>query len=291
MNILVTGASGRLGTCLLQTLTAQGHQVSGVAIDDPNFLTIDLSDYNATRSIIDDYRPDIVIHTAAWTDVDGCARDPGRAVLINGLATQNVAVAAAAHQIPILYVSSNEVFDGESTTPYREYDRTRPINPYGYSKWVGEQAVLTLNPRHYVVRTSWMFAHGGTNFIHTVLKRARAQEPLRVVVNEVANPTYAVDLANAVGRLIETGRFGIYHLVNEQPCSRFDFARHALDQAGFRHTPIERIHAREWVRPTTPPHYSALANEAARSIGITLRPWRDALDEFLRVEGLLAAQS
>ncbi|MGQ9907298.1 MAG: dTDP-4-dehydrorhamnose reductase [Candidatus Flexifilum sp.] len=291
MKILLTGASGRLGQSLLHVLRAGDHQVSGTALDDPAFLSLDLSDFSAVRSLIETVQPEIVIHTAAWTDVDGCARDPERAVRVNGLATQNLAVATAAHGIPLLYVSSNEVFDGEATSPYREYDRTRPINPYGYSKWVGEQAVLSLNARHYIVRTSWMFAHGGTNFIHTVLKRARAGEPLRVVVNEVANPTYADDLAAAAVRLIQTGRFGIYHLVNEQPCSRFDFARRALDRAGLTHVPIERIHSREWIRPTTPPQYSALANQAARSIGITLRPWIEALDDFLQREGLLTTAS
>ncbi|MCS7072250.1 MAG: dTDP-4-dehydrorhamnose reductase, partial [Anaerolinea sp.] len=267
---------------MLHTLRDQSHQVNGAALDDPGFTSVDLSDFFAVRSLIETAQPEMVLHTAAWTDVDGCARDPERAVRINGLATQNLAVATAAHGIPLLYVSSNEVFDGEAATPYREYDRTRPINPYGYSKWVGEQAVLSLNPRHYIVRTSWMFAHGGTNFIHNVLKRARAGEPLRVVVNEVANPTYADDLAAAVARLIQTGRFGIYHLVNEGPCSRFDFARRALDRAGFTHVPIERIHSREWIRPTIPPQYSALANQAARSIGIMLRAWPEALDDFLQ---------
>ena len=146
--------------------------------------------------MLNETAPEIVLHAAAWTDVDGCARDPGRALAANGLATAHLAALTSSLGIPILYISSNEVFDGALGRPYTEYDRTNPINPYGYSKWYGERAIAQVNPRHYIVRTSWLFAHGGGNFIQAILAAAGAGKALRVVTNEVANPTYATDLCS-----------------------------------------------------------------------------------------------
>lgn len=286
MRIVVTGARGRLGSQLVETLTARGHNVVG--FDSASF---DITDFDATKHAIADVKPDLVLHSAAWTDVDGCFRDPEKAVRINGFGTQHIALAAAAVGAAVLYVSTNEVFDGAATRPYREYDVTHPVNPYGYSKWVGEQALVRVNPRHYIVRTAWLFAHGGKNFIQSILNAAGANKPLRVVVNEVANPTYNDDLAEAISALVETERFGTYHFVNEGACSRFQFARYALDHAGYADTPIEPITASEWQRLSTPPTYAALENWAGKLLGITLRPWQQAVDAFLEREKHLTHES
>lgn len=288
MRILVTGAAGRLGGRLVELLSKQGHLVTGADIVGDQVETLDITDYDATRRFIADLRPDVVIHPAAWTDVDGCAREPEKAIAINGFGTQHVALGAAAAGAAVVCVSTNEVFDGRASRPYREYDLTNPINPYGYSKWVGERAVQHINPRHYIVRTSWLFAHGGRNFIQAVLNNASAGKPLRVVTNEIANPTYNDDLAEAICRLIETERYGIYHLVNEGACSRYQFARYFLNRAGYQDTPIEPISTHQWPRPSVPPTYAALENMAAKQIGITLRPWQQAVDAFLEIEGLSA---
>lgn len=279
MRIMVTGAYGRLGSQLVETLTDRGHEVIGVDVD-----AFDISDFDVTKRAVADVKPDLVLHSAAWTDVDGCARDPEQAIRVNGFGTQNLALAAAAVGAAMLYVSSNEVFDGTARHPYREYDVTNPVNPYGYSKWVGEQALMRVNPRHYIVRTAWLFAHGGKNFVQSILNAAAANKPLRVVVNEVANPTYADDLAQAIAALVETERFGIYHFTNQGACSRYQFARYVLDQAGFRETTIQPISASEWQRPSTPPGYSSLENLAGKTLGITLRPWQQAVDAFLERE-------
>jgi dTDP-4-dehydrorhamnose reductase len=286
MKLLVTGAAGRLGGKLVEVLKTRGHIVTGADIVGDGVVKADITDFKAARQLIADLKPDIVLHPAAWTDVDGCARDPEKAILINGFGAQNVAVAAAQIGAVILYVSSNEVFDGVSGKPYREYDVPHPINPYAYSKWVGERAVMHVNPKHYIVRTSWLFAHGGKNFIQAVLNLAQAGKPLRIVSDEVANPTYNDDLAEAIAHLIETGRYGIYHLTNEGACSRYAFARYFLDQTDYKDVPIEKICIREWSRPSVPPAYSSLSNLAARSLGITLRPWREAVDAFLKKENL-----
>lgn len=283
MKILITGAAGRLGSQLLLQLHDK-HHVIGVDIVGQVSHELDITDYDACRRLVSDLKPDIVLHPAAWTDVNGCALNPRKALRINGLGTGNLAAVTAQNGIPILYVSSNEVFDGALDRAYNEYDYPNPLNPYGYSKWYGERAVAQVNPRHYIVRSAWLFAHGGRNFIHAILGAAQDGKPLRVVTNEVANPTYTNDLAAAIVKLIVTERFGIYHLVNEGAVSRWQFARHVLNLAGYSETPIERISRHEWPRPSLPPEYTALANNAGASIGIRLRPWEEGLRAFLDAE-------
>lgn len=283
MKILLTGAAGKLGS-LLGARLSDRHEVADADIVGAVSHELDICDYDACRRLVANIRPDIVLHPAAWTDVNGCALDPARALRINGLGSGNLAAVSAQFDIPMLYVSTNEVFDGTLDRAYTEIDQPNPINAYGYSKWYGERALASVNPRHYIVRSSWLFAHGGRNFLQAILGAARAGKPLRVVTNEVANPTYTNDLSAAIARLIETERFGIYHLVNEGAVSRWQLARFALDQAGFAGTPVERISRHEWLRPSLPPEYTALANHAGASIGIRLRPWQDALRAFLDAE-------
>lgn len=285
MKILITGGAGNLGTAIRRQLV-DSHAVIAADIVGEVDLVLDITVFESCRHLVRRANPDLIIHTAAWTDVNACALDPEKALRINGLGTSNVAAVSAQLGIPMLYVSTNEVFDGKRTQPYAEYDRPNPLNAYAYSKWYGEQAVQIINPRHYIVRTAWLFAHGGGNFIQAILGAAEAGQPLRVVINEVANPTYTEDLAAAISRLIETERFGIYHLVNEGIASRWQFARYVLDQTGFNETGIERISRYQWQRPSLPPEYSALANGAGASIGIQLRPWQESVDAFLRAEGV-----
>ncbi len=284
MRVLITGAAGRLGRQLCRQLADKHDLITTDIVSDVS-ATADLTDYDACRRLLQEFAPEIVLHAAAWTDVDGCALDPQRALSANGLATAHLAALTSGVGTPMLYISSNEVFDGMHGRPYSEYDCPNPINPYGYSKWYGERAIAQVNPRHYIVRTSWLFAHGGGNFIQAILAAAGAGKPLRVVTNEVANPTYASDLAAAIARLIVSERYGIYHLVNEDAVSRWGFARSILDYAGYAETTIEKISRHEWQRPSFPPEQTALANYAGASIGLRLRPWQEALRAFLDAEG------
>lgn len=281
MKIIVTGAGGRLGRLLVANLTPQ-HTVIGLTKEQ-----LDISQFHQVRQKIEAERPDVVLNAAAWTDVDGCAREPQKALQINGIGAHNLAVATADVNAIIMHISTNEVFDGESRRPYLEYDRTSAINAYGYSKWYAEQAILHINAKHIIVRTAWLFAHGGRNFIHAILDAARSGKALRVVTDEVANPTYTDDLAIAISTLLQMRRYGIYHCVNEGFCSRYQFARYVLDRAGYAHIPIEPITRHEWPRPSTPPLYSALDNMAAKYLGVQLRPWQEAVDAFLDREGWL----
>jgi dTDP-4-dehydrorhamnose reductase len=285
MKVYITGADGNVGSHLLREMAARGHEAAGTDIND-----LDITNFVAVTSRIAAVQPDLVIHCAAMTNVDRCAEQPAEALRINALGTQNVAVACQQQGSALCYLSTNEVFDGERGTPYMEYDAPCPINPYGYSKWVGEQVVRELMPRHYVIRTSWLFAHTGRNFLQTILNKALAGQPLSVVTNEIANPTYVVDLVPALAQLIETGRYGTYHLVNEGYASRYHFARRILDSYGLADYPITPIVAAQYPRPSRPPVYSALDNFIAAQMGIKLRPWQEAVAAFVEHERALAAE-
>ncbi len=279
MRIIITGAGGLLGRRLVTLLTERGHAVTGLS-----HAALDITDFQAIQRQIGAFAPDLVLHAAAMTQVDRCAEQPDEAIRVNGFGTQNLALACHRIGAALAYISTNEVFDGERAAPYLEYDVTRPINPYGYSKWVGEQAIRDLLPRHYIFRTSWLFAHGGDNFVQRLVKMAASGSALQVVTNEVAAPTYAEDCAAAICRLIETERFGIYHVVNEGNASRYAFARHVLDCAGYADVPIKPIIGAQRPRPSKPPMYSTLRNFAAAQMGITLRPWREAVSAFFEQE-------
>ncbi len=277
--IVVTGARGQLGRALCALFT-------DVALLDIGVDRADIRDGDRIIPLITEFHPDVVIHAAAWTDVDGAERDPDGAYAVNALGTQNVALACRQTGAAMVYISTNEVFDGQATQPYREWDTPAPISVYARSKLAGEHIAQMLLHRLYIVRTAWMYAPGGNNFPSKIIAAADRLGALRVVDDEIGNPTYAPDLAQAIVRLINTGRFGIYHLTNEGACSRFEWARAILRLSGREHIPITPIPSSEWTRPARPPLRAVLANTAAAALGIRLRPWQEALaDYFAAING------
>ena len=274
MRVFVTGHKGQLGRALFAALGH--HTLAGCDLPE-----LDITERSSIAQAIARYEPDVVVHAAAWTDVDGCAKDPDRAYLSNSIGTQNVALACASSGASMLYVSTNEVFDGATATPYREWDHSHPINAYGRSKAAGEWYVRHLLTDFYVVRTAWLYAPGGRNFPHRIIQLADELGALRVVTDEVGNPTYAPDLALAIAALLETGAYGVYHLVNAGYVSRYDFAREILRISDRGHVPVAAITLDEFERASAPPHFAPLENTAAAALGIQLRPWEEALAEFL----------
>ncbi|MGC9395861.1 MAG: dTDP-4-dehydrorhamnose reductase [Anaerolineae bacterium] len=281
MRILLTGHKGQLGRTLLPLLAA--HDVFGLDLPEH-----DITDRGALLALTRDFHPDLILHPAALTNVDGCARDPALAYRVNGMGTQNVATAAAEVGAEMLYVSTNEVFDGRATEPYHEWAATNPINAYGRSKLAGEWYTQHLLTRFYIVRTVWLYAAGGRNFPHRIIELADERGSLKVVTDEVGSPTYVVDMARALVALIETHAYGIYHLVNEGLASRYEFAQEILRLSGREHVPVEPITSADYSRASTPPLYAPLANNAAAAQGIRLRPWQEALAEFLQETGYAA---
>lgn len=277
MRVYITGIHGQLGAALARRFAAG--QVTGGDLPE-----VDITRPDSIRPALRAARPDVVFHCAALTDVDGCARDPQAAQRVNGLGARNVAEAAEAAGAALVYISTNEVFDGAKREPYLETDAPHPINPYGRSKLAGEQFVVHATQRCYIVRTAWLYASGGRNFIHRIQRRADEQGYLRVVSDEVASPTWAEDLADAIVRLIATGRYGVYHLTGAGHCSRYEWAKKVMQLTGRGHVPIEAITRADWPRPSTPPAFAALANTAAAALGITMRPWEAALAEYLATE-------
>jgi dTDP-4-dehydrorhamnose reductase len=277
LRIIVTGHKGQLGSAVVRVLA--DHEILG--LDLPEW---DITDRAQVKKTVNDFQPDAVIHCAALTNVDYCANNPHEAVRINGVGTYNIAVAARDVGATILAISTNEVFDGTADRPYQEYDQRNPINPYGYSKYVGEQVIERYAPDHMIVRTAWLYASGGTNFIHKVVARARDGQPLRVVTDEIASPTYASDLAEAVASLLAKRQPGIYHMVNAGAASRYDFARKALDLIGLADVAIEPITSDAFERASTPPPYAPLDNIFGAAIGVTMRPWEDALEAYIQSE-------
>ena len=277
MRILITGCEGQLGLALQQTL--EGEEL--LCMDLPEH---DILDGPQLRSSVSDFQPQVVLHCAAMTDVDGCERDQDAAFRVNALGTHNVALACQDVGADLVAISTNEVFDGTQSEPYLEWDRPNPVAAYGRSKWAGEQSVQMLLNRFYIVRTAWLFAQSGQTFPFKILRAAEKRGELSVVTDEISNPTYAPDTAAAIARLIETDHFGIYHFTNSGFCSRHEFAREALRLAGLGQVPITPIAASEWPRLSTPPLRAVLANTAGTELGITPRPWQEALAAYFEEE-------
>lgn len=275
MRVFITGCKGQLGRALNAALT-ETHTLAGCDLP-----ALDITEREAIHAAIADFAPDVVIHAAAWTDVNGCARNPDKAYRVNAVGTQNVALACAASDAAMVYISTNEVFAGQAEAPYREWDPPHPINPYGRSKAGGEWFTRHLLTRFYIVRTAWLYAPGGANFPHRIIELADELGELRVVTDEVGNPTFAPDLAEALGRLIETEAYGVYHLTNGGHCSRYDFAREILRISGRADVPVEPITLDDFERDSTPPRFAPLANTTAAALGIRPRPWEEALAAFL----------
>ena len=273
MRILITGGRGQLGRELQQALSAE----TVLAQDLPE---LDVTDAAAVGRAVRQFRPHVVVHAAAYTDTAGCEADPELAMRVNGEGTRQVALACRKSWAAMLYVSTNEVFDGRKGEPYLESDEPKPINAYGRSKLAGERHVQSILDRFYIVRSAWLYAAGGNNFPAKVLRAVANEGELRLVTDEVASPTWARDLAQAIAGLIGRPTYGIYHLTNSGCCSRYQWAERVLELAGRRDVALRPVVQADYGAPYCKPPYSELANRAAAVLGIVLRPWQEALQEY-----------
>ncbi len=275
MKIAITGAEGQLGGALMRKLSPD-HTTIPLTIYD-----FELTDRNNIARLADQ-KPDLVIHCAAMTDVDGAARDPLTAFRVNALGTQNIALACQRANAAMLYISTNEVFDGAKPVPYIETDPTNPINAYGKSKLAGEWYTQHLLQKFYIVRTAWLYGKGGGKFPDKILDLASRNPSLTGVRDEIGSPTYVPDLVDALAQLIQTEHYGMYHLVNAGSCSRYDWVVEILRMANIPR-PVKPVTLAEYSRASTPPPNGALENfAAANMLDINLRPWQDALAAFFK---------
>ena len=273
MRILITGAQGQLGHALQQALTGEDL----ILKDLPEF---DLTQADCESQIVA-ARPSVILHVGAYTNVDGAEREPDRAMAVNAQGTTYVARAAATLNARLIYVSTDYVFDGMQTTPYREEDLPHPRNVYGQSKREGELAALAGCPNALVVRTAWLYGHVGSNFVKTMMKLAREKPFLEVVGDQRGCPTNADDLALALKDLITSDLRGICHVTNGGDCTWHEFAEAIVSLMGLA-IPVRPITTEQMGRLARRPPYSVLAPGRLGTVRALLPHWKDALARFMK---------
>ena len=275
MKVLVTGAGGMLGQQLVKTAVERGHDV----VAAPH-ATLDVTDAYAVTRFLQRARPAAVLHCAAYTRVDDAESHPAPAFGINSEGAANVARACAELDACFVYPSTDYVFDGRASAPYRPTDPAAPLNVYGESKLAGEKAARAAT-RHLVVRTSWLYGAGGPNFVSTILDRARSRVPLRIVGDQRGSPTWTRDLADTLLVLLERDApTGTYHACNQGDTTWFELASTALDLMHLSAS-VTCVSSSALARPARRPAYSVLDCTATEAIAGPLRSWREALTDAL----------
>jgi dTDP-4-dehydrorhamnose reductase len=256
------------------------HEIVATDID-----TLDVSDPASVFGTVERARPDLILHLAAWTDVDGCERDPVKAYRVNTIGTQNVALACQRADIPVVYLSTLAVFDGTKPEPYIEFDVPNPQSVYSRSKHQGELIVQSLLRRYYIVRAGWVFGGGDRDkkFVGKIIHIARQSAELRAVNDKFGSPTYTVDLARGLNRLIETNLYGVYHMVNPGSApSRYEIAEFALKSAGITTCRVVPVSSSEFPLPAHRPRMEAGRNLHLHLLGFDwMPPWQDALRRYV----------
>jgi len=278
VRLLIAGVRGLLGKEIVQAF-----EESAVirATDREEW---DVTDPAACRREVDGFRPDVVVHCAAYTAVDRAESEPEVARLLNVEGTRNVARACRGRGAVMVTFGTDYIFDGESTRPYREEDPANPLSVYGKTKWAAEQALREEGGGHLLVRTQWLFGPAGRNFIRTILEKARQGDTLRVASDQVGCPTFSRDLAGAVRKLLEAGARGTVHFSCEGETSWFGLARHVLERCGLPTASLFAARTRDLPYPAPRPAYGVLSKEKYRAItGVSPRPWEEAVGEYLEM--------
>ena len=275
MKVLIIGAEGMLGHDLVEVMS-KNHDVSTTTI-----YTMDITDINKTIETLGNINPDVVVHAAAFTDVDGSESQADLAYKVNSLGTRNVAVACKETDSALVYICTDYVFDGTKGSPYYEHDQTNPIGVYGKTKLQGETYIRDILSKFYIVRTSWLYGYHGPNFVTTMLKLAETHENISVVGDQIGSPTYTVDLAKAIEKLIEKPVYGIYHVTNSEHCSWYEYAQLIFEIAG-KKVDLKPVTTEEFGSPAPRPKYSVLQNYNWKMEGLPhIRSYKEALREYM----------
>lgn len=269
-----------LGRDLMEVLLSSipGDEVVGWDIEE-----IDIQKREEAVTKIEKLRPDVVVHIAAYTDVDGCELNKEKAFAVNAEGTKSVALAASRCHAKMVYLSTDYVFDGGKREPYLENDSPYPLNVYGQSKLIGEQYVQTLVKDFLIIRTQWLYGLYGKNFVSSILRQAREKSALSIVDDQTGSPTYTTDLAKAISVLIQLGARGVYHVANSGLCTWCTFGQTILKLSGVNRVKVIPISSKELGRPAKRPSYSVLSCEKLKEeTGLMMRPWSEALKDYLR---------
>ncbi|WP_230931975.1 dTDP-4-dehydrorhamnose reductase [Priestia sp. TSO9] len=275
--VLITGANGQLGKELVELFTEKGFEVYGFGRD-----RMDITNQAQVQEMISTLKPNIVLHSAAHTQVDLAESEPDQAFLINAYGTRNVAVAAEAVGAKLVYVSTDYVFDGTTDEPYNEFSPTSPLGVYGKSKLAGEQFVRDLHSKFFIVRTSWVYGKHGANFVKTMLKLGEERKELSVVADQIGCPTYTLDLAHAILELVGTQKYGVYHISNSGSCSWYEFAKEIFKVSNME-VQVKPCTTADFPRPAARPANSVFEHMSIKLNNFTsIRHWREALSSFLK---------
>jgi dTDP-4-dehydrorhamnose reductase/dTDP-4-dehydrorhamnose 3,5-epimerase len=275
IKVLVTGVKGQLGYDVLKKLNELGIENLGVGRDD-----FDIINKKQTEEFIVNYRPDVVVHCAAYTDVDKAEEDKEKCYAVNVEGTRNIAEVCKGIDAKMVYISTDYVFDGEGQEPHLEDKDTDSVNYYGYSKEQGENAVRELIEKHFIIRTSWIYGKNGNNFVKTMVKLAQSRDELNVINDQIGAPTYTPDLAALICDMLKTIKYGTYHGVNEDYCSWYDFAIKIFKKAGIE-MKVNPIPTSEYPTKAKRPLNSRLSKRNLDENGFNRLPkWEDALERY-----------
>ncbi|HSA07174.1 MAG TPA: dTDP-4-dehydrorhamnose reductase [Candidatus Gastranaerophilales bacterium] len=272
--VLVTGAKGMLGQDLCPMLKEAGFEVF-----EADLHNMDITKLTEVKAVIDAEKPDYIVHAAAYTNVDAAETDSDTAFLINKTGSANIAKISGEKGIPVFYISTDYVFNGKNTVPYKPNDPVSPINVYGESKLAGEIAVKTHNSKHYIFRTSWLYGHKGKNFVETMIALAQKNPELRVVADQVGCPTWTVELSKAVINFIKNPvSYGTYHVCGSGSTSWHGFASKIMEFMNYN-VKVIPVSTDEFPRPAKRPAYSIMDNS-----GIC-PDWQESLKKYIELRG------
>lgn len=282
MSVFITGISGQLGFDVAKVLKERGIDYKGVSSKE-----LDITDATAVDAMLTAYNPDAVIHCAAWTKVDLAEDEPGKCWAVNVDGTRNIAASCRKLGCKMLYISTDYVFPGDGTEPYRPKDDANPKSVYGASKYAGELAVKSMLEKYFIVRISWVFGINGNNFVKTMLRLAETRSELNVVSDQIGSPTYTADLAPLLCDMVKTEKYGIYHATNEGFCSWAEFASEIFHLAG-KSVTVHPIPTSSYPTRAVRPLNSRMSKEKLTASGFSLLPpWQNALLEYLKESGVL----
>lgn len=276
MKILITGSNGQLG----REINKQFGDQYELILTDIDIL--DITDYKQVRDIFAKTKPQIVIHCAAYTNVDGAETDYDGAFKVNVIGSQALASQCLEYNARMVYVSTDYVFDGCTDQAYCEYSSTNPQSVYGKTKLLGEEIVQRILSRHYIVRTAWLYGDG-KNFVKTMLNLVQEKDNLQIVNDQIGSPTYTKDLASTIFRLLDTDAYGTYHASCNGQCSWYDFAKKIFELKGI-HALVQPVSTEAFPRLARRPQHSVLRNYMLEmTIGDTMRNWEEALKDYLEI--------